>query len=239
MELAVQKREKFGKAVKSLREQGLIPAELYGKGVQNLHLAIPTKEFKKVFKQAGESVMINVVLGNEKRPALISGVATHPVTDEILSVDLYQVRLDEKIKVKIPLEFIGEAPAIKDFKGVLVKAMQELEIEALPTDMPRAITVDLSALKNIGDNVHVKDLVINSAAKALVAGENVVVTVTAQMTEEQEAKLATEVKPEDIKVETEEKKAERDAAKAATGEAPATAGKAPVSAEPKSAPAKK
>jgi large subunit ribosomal protein L25 len=220
MELAVQKREKFGKAVKSLREQGLIPAELYGKGVQNLHLAIPAKEFKKLFRQAGESTMISVVLGNEKRPAMISDVAVDPVSGEILNVDFYQVRLDEKIKIKVPLEFTGEAPAVKDFKGILVKAMQELEVEALPTDIPRAITVDLSAIKNIGESVYVKDLALNSAVKSLVAPENVVATVTAQMTEEQEAKLAAEVKPEDIKVETEEKKAEREAAKAAA-EAPA------------------
>ncbi len=220
MELAVQKREKFGKAVRSLREQGLIPAELYGKGVENLHLAIPSKEFKKVFKQAGESSMVNVVLGNEKRPVMISGVAVDPVTDEVLSIDLYQVRLDEKIKIKVPLEFIGEAPAIKDFKGILVKAMQELEVEALPTNIPRSLVVDLTKIAQIGQSVYAKDLAVPSDVKLLVGPEAVLATVTAQMTEEQEAKLAAEVKPEDIKVETEEKKAERDATKAATAETP-------------------
>ncbi len=220
MELAVQKREKFGKAVRSLREQGLIPAELYGKGVENLHLAIPSKEFKKVFKQAGESSMVNVVLGNEKRPVMISGVAVDPVTDEVLSIDLYQVRLDEKIKIKVPLEFIGEAPAIKDFKGILVKAMQELEVEALPTNIPRSLVVDLTKIAQIGQSVYAKDLAVPSDVKLLVGPEAVLATVTAQMTEEQEAKLAAEVKPEDIKVETEEKNAERDATKAATAETP-------------------
>lgn len=227
MELAVQKREKFGKAVSTLRQQGLIPAELYGRGVENLHLAIPVKEFKKVFKQAGESSMVNVVLGNEKRPVMISGVATDPVTDEVLSVDFYQVRLDEKIKIKVPLEFTGEAPAIKDFKGILVKAMQELEVEALPTNIPRSLIVDLTKLAAIGQSVYAKDLAVPSDVKLLVGPEAVIATVTAQMTEEQEAKLAAEVKPEDIKVETEEKKEARAAEKSATGEGAA----APASAE--------
>lgn len=225
MELTVQKREKFGKAVKSLRAEGLVPAELYGKGVENLHLAIPAKEFRKVFKQVGESSMISVVLGSEKRPAMISGVATDPVTDEILSVDFYQVRLDEKIKIKVPLEFVGEAPAVKDFKGILVKAMQEVEVEGLPGSIPRSIAVDVSKIANIGESVYAKDLAIPADVKLLVGPEAVIATVTAQMTEEQEAKLAAEVKPEDIKVETEEKKAEREAKAAA--ETPA-AGAAPT-----------
>lgn len=230
MELAVQKREKFGKAVKNLRGQGLIPAELYGKGVENLHLAIPTKEFRKILKQAGESTMINVAVGNEKRPVMIYGVHTDPVTDEILSVDFYQVRLDEKIKIKVPLEFVGEVPAVKDKNGILVKAMQEVEVEALPANIPRSLVVDISKLADIGNSVYVRDLSVDPAVKLLVGPESVIATVTAQMTEEQEAKLAAEVKPEDIKVETEEKKAERDAAKAASAEAPA-AGAAPSSAK--------
>ncbi|KKU77382.1 MAG: 50S ribosomal protein L25 [Candidatus Giovannonibacteria bacterium GW2011_GWB1_47_6b] len=219
MELAVQKREKFGKATKKLREQGLIPAELYGKGVQNLHLSIPLKEFRKVLKQAGESTMINVVVsspaGEEKRPAIIYDVITDPVSDEIIGADLYQVRLDEKVKIKIPLEFTGESQAVKNKNGILVKVMQELEVEALPADIPRSLVVDISKLEDIGNSVYVKDLKIGNGVKVSVGPESVVATVTAKMTEEQEAKLAAEVKPEEIKVETEEKKTERDAAKAA------------------------
>ena len=230
MELAVQKREKFGKSVKNLRAQGLVPAELYGRGVENLHLAIPTKEFRKVLKQAGESTMINVMVGNEKRPAMIYGVHTDPVTDEILNVDLYQVRLDEKIKIKVPLEFVGESLAVKDKKGVLVKALQELEVEALPTNIPRSISVDLSKIADIGQSIYVRDLEVAGDVKILAGQENVVATATAQMTEEQEAKLAAEVKPEDIKVETEEKKAEREATKAA--EAPAASAAPAASSKP-------
>ena len=221
----MQTREKFGKSVKSLRKAGLIPAELYGKGVQNLHLAIPSKDFKKVFKQAGESSMVNVVLdspaGEEKRPVMISGVSVDPVSDDVLSVDFYQVRLDEKIKIKVPLQFIGESAAIKDFKGILVKAMQELEVEALPSKIPHSLSVDISKITEIGQSFYVKDLSASSDIKFLIDPESVIATVTAQMTEEQEAKLAAEIKPEEVKSETEEKKEARTAEK--TTEAPASA----------------
>ncbi|MBI2025132.1 MAG: 50S ribosomal protein L25 [Candidatus Harrisonbacteria bacterium] len=218
MQLAVQTREKFGKGVKTLREQGLVPAELYGKGIKNLHLTVPLKDFRKVFKEAGESTMIDVVLtspaGEEKRPAMIYNVAVNPVTDEILNIDLYQVRLDEKIKIRVSLEFIGESFAVKNKNGILVKAMQELEVEGLPGSIPKNITVDVAKLDDIGKSIHVKDLSLPNGVKFLVDEDNVIATVTAQMTEEEEAKLSTEVKVEEIKSETEEKKEARAAEKA-------------------------
>ncbi len=240
MELVTQKREKFGKATSELRAAGLIPAELYGKGIKNEHLAVPVKDFRKIFEQAGESTMIDVMIGNDKRPAIIYDVATDPVTDEILNVDLYQVRLDEKIKIRVPLEFVGESLAIKDEHGILVKPMQELEVEALPNKIPHSIKVDISKITHIGEVVNVGNLDLGSDIKILADATAVLATVTAQMTEEQEAKLAAEVKPEDVKVETEEKKAEREAAKtaetSAAGAAPAStgtpAGKAPAAAKP-------
>lgn len=209
MELAVQKREQFGKKVKALRESGLIPAELYGHSVENLHLAVPKKDFAKVLKSAGESTMIQLVIGGAKRPVMIHEVMVDPVTDEVTAVDFYQVRLDEKIKVKVPIVFTGEAPAVKEKQGVLVKALTELEVEALPADLPREITVDLMGLKDIGQNIQIKDLKISANAKVQLNSEFVVATVIAKMTEEEEAKLSAEADLAAVKSETEEKKAER------------------------------
>lgn len=216
MDLQVQTREKFGKAVKTLRQAGMIPAELYGKGIENLHLVVALKDLRKVLKQAGESSMINVILGKDKRPAMISNVELDPVSDAINTVDFYQVRLDEKIKVKVPFEFVGESAAVTGEKGILIKSMQEVEVEALPGNIPHNLKVDLTKITKIGESVYIKDLTVPKDVKVLVEPETAVATVTAPMTEEEEAKLAAEVKVEDIKVETEEKKAERDAVKAAT-----------------------
>ena len=218
MELTVQKREHFGKATKSLRKQGLIPAELYGHGIKNQHLNVAVKDFHRVFKQAGESTMIELKLNSERLPVMIHDINLDPITDVVLSVDFYQVRLDEEIKVKIPLNFIGDAPAVKDKGGILVKAVQELDVEALPSHLPHALHADLSSISEIGGTIHVKDIKIPSGVKVLVNPDTVVATVTEKVSEEVVA-AAPEATVESVKVETEEKKVERQAKKAASGEA--------------------
>ncbi len=217
MELAVQKREKFGKEVKALRREGFIPAELYGHGLENLHLSVPVKDFQKLFKQAGESTLITIAVGGDMRPAMIHDVSRDPITDEITSIDFYQVRLDEKIKVKVPLSFAGDSSAVKEKGGLLVKSMHEIEVEALPGSIPHSIEVDLTIIKDIGESVRVGDLKFPSGVKTHVVAETVVATVT-EKPKEEEVVAALEASVESVKVETEEKKAERAAKKSETGE---------------------
>jgi len=220
MDLQVQKREVLGRSVKALREQGLIPAELYGKGLENIHVSIPAKEFKKAYKFAGENTVVTVLLDGKTYPVLIHDVSNDRITDEYASADLYQIRMDEKLKVSVPLEFVGIASAVKEKNGVLIRPMQELEIEALPMDIPRSISVDVSPIMEIGQSILVSDLKIPKGVRVLVDTDSVVATVTAKITEEEE--LAMQQKAaggvEEVKVETEEKKAEREAGKAAATE---------------------
>ena len=213
MDLAVQMRDRFGKNLKDLRQQGLIPAELYGHGIKNEHLAVTKKEFRKVFKQAGENTIVNLVIDSKKTPVLIYNVSYHPVNDEMESVDFYKVRLDEKLKTKVPVEFVGESPAIKDYNGVLIKAMQEIEVEALPTDIPHSIKVDLSRLVELNQSFYVRDLGNLTNVKILIDSESVIAIVKPQITEEEEKAMAESAIPsvETIVVETEEKKVLRQA----------------------------
>lgn len=226
MDLAVTKREVFGRKVKNLRGKGLIPAELYGQGVENVHLSVSRKDFGKIYAKAGESTLVNIILGaSDKRPVMIHDVTHDPVTDEVVSVDFYQVKLDKKMKLKVPLEYIGLSQAVKD-GGVLVKSARELEIEALPSDIPHVINVDVSKITTIGQSLYVKDLIIGDKVKISVNPETVIATVTAKMTEEEEAKLAAESDVTAIKTEGEEKRAEKEKEAVAT-EAAAPAAKAP------------
>ncbi len=211
IELKAENREQFGRAVKALREKGLIPAELYGHGLANMHLSVPQKDFIKVFKKAGESTMINLMVGDKKHPVMIHHVAVDPVTDEVIAIDFYQVRLDEKIQIKVPVVYIGEASAVKEKQGVLVKAMNEIKVEALPTDIPRTIEVNLALLTDIGVDLHISDLKLPNNIRVLEDPTFVIATVTARMTEEEEAKLAAAADVNEIKTEGEEKKAEREA----------------------------
>ena len=223
MELTATKREQFGKATKALRAQGFLPAELYGHGVANAHLSISAKDFKKVFKAAGESTMIELLVEGTKRPVMIHEVITDPVSDEITGIDFYQVRLDEKLKLKVPLVFMGEAPGVKEKQGILVKALSEIEVEALPQAIPHSITVNIFKLIDIGSSIHVKDLAIPKDVKVFADAEFVIATITARMTEEEEAKLAATADVSTIKTEGEEKKeAKAVAAEAAPAEGAAT-----------------
>lgn len=211
MDLKVQKREILGKKVESLRRKGVLPAELYGHGIANIHLALNTKEFEKLYKQAGENTVVNVVVDGVTRPVLIYGVHTNPLTDGIQSVDLYEVKMDEEIEAMVPLEFVGESSAVKGGVGVFIEAMDEIEVEALPGDIPSKIVVDISSLSAVGDSLYVKDLLITGKFKFTIDMETVVASIAEIAPEEEQVKA--EITPEQVVVETEEKKAGREAAK--------------------------
>lgn len=217
MDLQVQKRESLGKAVKELRAKGFIPAELYGKGVKNIHLAVSKKEFKKIFKEAGENTIVNILIDREKHPVLIQDVNFDVITDDFLNIDFYQVRMDEKVKIEVPLEFIGVSPAVKTKNGLFVKALSKIEVEALPSDIPHSFQVDISVMEEIGQSIYVKSLKTDDKVKILVSPDTVVATVTTKVTEEEELAMQKEagVEMEGVKVESEEKKAERETMKAA------------------------
>ena len=235
MELVVQKREILGRKVGASRKAGVIPAEIYGKGLENIHIGVSAKEFKKVFKEAGETTIINLVLDGKTYPVLIQDIKYHPIKDGIEQVDFYRVRMDEKIKVGVPLEFFGVAPGVKEKNGVLVKATQQIEIEALPADIPHTIKVDISGLNDIGKSIYIKDLKVSDGVKLLVSPETVVATISAKVTEEEEKAMQQTAAggTEGVKVETEEKKAERVAETAAAVPEKANVAETPEKSEKK------
>jgi len=206
MNLKVGKRD-LGKN-STLRKDGLIPAELYGKGIENIHLAVEAKEFSKVFKEAGENTVINLEIDGSKHPALIYDVDRHPLDGTVRHIDFYKVRMDEKIVAKIPVEFVGEPPAVKEKGGVLNRNVSEIEVEALPADLPHRLTADLSGLIDIDQSLYVKDIPVPKGVTIKVPPDMAIATITPPLKEE-----VVEVKPMDVsevKVETEEKKAERE-----------------------------
>ncbi len=217
MQLNVETRDKFGKAVKALRKQGLVPAELYGHGLENQHLMVNAKEFEKVFKTAGESTVIDLLLGGKPHKVLVHEVERDYLSDVIEHIDFYQVRMDQKTRVHIPIELVGEAPAIKEQGGLLNRSMTEVEVEALPGDLPQKFEVSLAGLKELNQSVYAKDIALPAGVKLVVDPETVIATVTPPLKEE-EVVPAAPVDVSTVKVETEEKKAEREKEKAASEE---------------------
>jgi large subunit ribosomal protein L25 len=214
MELSVTSREITGKKVKTLRKEGLIPGELYGHGVKNVHVSVPAREFNKVFKEAGSTTVVTLIMEKEKRSAMIHEIARDYVTGDVVHVDFREVKMNEAITAKVPLEFTGEAPAVKEKGAVVNKSMSEIEVEALPADLPHSLAVDLSALDDLNKSIYVKDLVRPKGVKFLVDEETAVATATPPAPEEIEVKAEETVDVADVKVETEEKKVERQAEKA-------------------------
>lgn len=213
MDLSVKLREITGKKVRFIRREGLVPAELYGHGSKNVHLSVPTKDFNKVFKEAGSSTIVNLLIDKEKKPAIIHEVSRDSITGEVAHVDFYEVRMDEKINATVPLEFVGEAPAVKDKGAIINKSMSEIEVEALPNDLPHGIKVDISSLDDLNKTIYVKDLPRPKGVTFLVDDDTAVATATPPKAEEVAAPVET-VDVSAVKVETEEKKAERQAEKA-------------------------
>jgi len=220
-ELKVQPREEFGKKTNKQRKAGLIPAVIYGHGIKSEPLYVLKKDFLKIYKEVGESTLITLEVGGKNRNVLIHDVAKDALDEGIIHIDFYQVRMDEKIKAEVPLNFIGESDAVKSEGGVLVKNIQEVEIEALPKDLPHHIDVDISALKTFDSRIFAKDLNIPDSVKILIQADEIVVSVIPPRSEEELAALEEKVeeKVEEVKVVGEEEKAaEAEAPEQKTGE---------------------
>lgn len=211
MDLAVTERTVLGKKVNALRREGFIPAELYGHGVPNVHLSVSAKEFAKAYAVAGENTVITLAVGKEKIPAIINHVERHYLSGKPASIDFYQVRMDEKITARVPIEFVGDSVAVKEKGAIINKSMVEIEVEALPNDLPHQLTADLSLLDDINKTIYVRDIAVPKGVAFLVEGDTAVATAQAPRVEEVVVAPVADVS--EVKVEAEEKVAERAALK--------------------------
>ena len=177
--LKVEPRKITGRKIKSLRTQGFIPANVFGKDLKSLSLQIKTVDFTKLYKEVGESTLIYLTVEGEKenRPVMVHDVALHPVTDQILHVDFHQVNLKEKTTAPVVIKLIGEAPAEKEKQGILVQQLSELEIEALPADMPESVEISIESLAAEGDTLQIKDIQLSDKLTVKSDPETIVVKI--------------------------------------------------------------
>ncbi len=186
IKLTVEKRKVTGRKVRALRQQGILPANIYGKKEKSLAVQLEAKSFLPVFKEAGETSLIELKVADEKevRPVLIHNVQFHPVEETPLHVEFYQVDLKEKVTTKVPVELIGESPAIKDKIGILIQPLSEVEVEALPADLPEKIEVDISGLKAVDETVLVGSVKVSEGVKILTDEKEVLVKIESPAKEE-------------------------------------------------------
>lgn len=214
--LSVEKRDLLGKKVRLIRAEGKLPANIYGKDMPSMAIQIDGKEFKKALHAAGLTQVIYLSVDKQEIPTMIQNVQTDPVSDLYIHADFKKVNLMQKLEAQVPVVIVGESEAVAQNKGDMMTLVNSLYVEALPTDMPQEIEVDVSGLKEIGDEVKIADLKKSGNFTITDDAETVIVRIA-------------EHKEESLEPETEAEIVEGEAA--AEGETPSE-GEAPASEAP-------
>lgn len=209
--LAVEKRELSGAKAPALLRAGSIPAVVYGAHQEATPITLDARAFSKVLREAGEATIVSLSGLGEALPTLIHEVDLDPLTSLPRHVDFYAVTKGEKVEINIPIEFVGESPAVSAGAN-LVKVLHELEVKADPMNLPQSITVDVSTLVALGDKIHAGDVKLPSGV-TLVGEADEVIALAQEVVEEK-----AEEAPADLSsIEVEKKGKEEEAA--AEGEA--------------------
>lgn len=155
--LKVEQREETGRRARKAAN-GRVPAVMYGHGFEAQNVWVDPVVFARVFEQAGTSTVISVEAGKEKAvQALIHDYQVDPISNQITHIDLFHVRMDEKVDTQIPFVFVGESEAVKTHGGTL-STMESVNVRALPGDLVHEITIDISELKTFDDRITVEDV---------------------------------------------------------------------------------
>lgn len=193
----VEKREATGKAVSKLRKQGVIPANISGGGKPSVAVQIGEQELGALIKHHGAPVLrISTAGASGTDTALLARVERDAVSRAILHVDFRRVLLTQPIKAYVPLHTEGEAPAVKIHNGVLLHVLESIEVEALPANLPDALTIDISSLEELNSTLTAKDITVPPKVHVLAAPDEPVITVKAPRIEVEEPVAAEEAAPE-------------------------------------------
>ncbi|MGA2111992.1 MAG: 50S ribosomal protein L25 [Anaerolineales bacterium] len=184
IELQAEKRTKVGGGLFSLRSNGKIPAVIYGPSTPSQPIQLEGRQAARIIDSLAGSDLISLKIDGKDHDVLLRDVQRDSIRRTILHVDFYEVPTDRLIRVRIRLEFVGSAPAVRDFGGVLVHLIDELEAECLPKDLVGHLQVDLNGLSHTGDSIAVKDVPLPPGIRLLMDPDEDVVTVTEQAKEE-------------------------------------------------------
>lgn len=185
-----------------IRKSGRVPAVLYGRGVASRSISVSFLDFARAYKAAGENTLVEISLPKSKPiNVLVSDVQIDPLSGRFLHADFYQVRMDEKVEANVPLVFVGESLAVRGSGGILVKALDEIEVSCLPGNIPHEFTVDISALATFDDQIHVSDIVVPEGVEVLSDLGTVVALAERPRSDEEMAALETKVEADVTKVE--------------------------------------
>jgi large subunit ribosomal protein L25 len=209
LELKAESREANGHRVKEIRRQGLVPAIIYGRGVETEHVQIEAKALRRVLSVAGTHQLIALQVGDRRpRMTLAREIQRDPVKRHYLHVDFYAVKMDEKVKAQVPVVLMGESPAVEDLDGILTQGLDEIEVECLPGDLVNSIEIDISTLVELNSSISVAELRVPETLTVLSDPDSMVVRIEAPRTAEEVEALeeapAGSAEPEVLKAKREE-----------------------------------
>lgn len=189
-------------------EPGIIPAVLYGPGIENVSLEIDKKVIEKMYKEVGET-LIDLDVEGKTYNVLVHETQVDPLTLELIHVDFYQPNLEEKTEADVNLEIVGTAPAVK-FGGTMISNMRQVTVKALPKDLPSKIEVDVSGLSEIGDYIAIKDIKVEDGVEVVFDDpeEIVIQIVEPEDVDKELSEPIKEIDKEVEKVETKEEEIE-------------------------------
>lgn len=190
--LSAEKRTVLGKKVKHLRRERILPANMFGKGMKSTSLQLPLKEFQDVYKVVHETGLVDLTVDGSTHPVLIQNIHIHPITHTPLHADFFKVNLKEKVKATIPVVAVGEAKAVSDKIGVLLQPLSEVEVEALPADLPEHIEVNIEGLANIDDSITLESVKAPAGVEILAEPSELVFRIGELVSEEAEELAAEE-----------------------------------------------
>ena len=182
--LKAEKRDVTGKQVSVLRRAGKLPGVIYGRHVEPVAIVLDAHSAGLILAKLTSSSLVTIELGGKEYPALVREKQRNFIKGNLTHVDFLAVDLKEKIRAKVRIQLVGVSAAVKDFNGVLVHGLEELDVECLPTDLPERISVDISALTQIGDGIHVSDLVVPDNIRVLTDVDEMVAVAIAAPKEE-------------------------------------------------------
>ncbi len=185
MTITLEAKKRAAEKPEAVRTGGMVPAVYYGFKKETTSIMVPAVQFSKVYKEAGETTTVTLDFGDQKVSALIHDVQFDPITNNPIHADFLVVDMNKEIEVPVPLEFIGISEAEKGGLGTLMKVLHEVQVRALPANMPHNIEVDISALKTLEDQIHVRDLTVGDKV-TIVTGEDEVIALVAPFVEEKE-----------------------------------------------------
>lgn len=181
------------KSMKVVRRKGDSPAVIYSKSLKSISLSINTGEFLKVYKQSGYTHVIDLSIDGKVQPCLVKDLDVHPSKRTLRHVDFIAVNLKEKITAFVPIKLTGVSEGAKNLGGVVNPALEEIEIEALPDNLPEEIVVNIESLKTFGDAIYIRDIKVNSKYVILAQADELVVNLAEQSQEIIAEEVVTEV----------------------------------------------